>query len=424
VVGYGWYNSRVSESRRILLVAARYPWPPTDGYRSRVANMALALAEVGQVDVVALSGPGSPEPVDPPSERITPFIVEESPPPPMLARLQKFLVDGRPSRVGLDKFVDARPLITTLVADHRYDLVWLSLLDTWEGVADLVPAPVICDLDNLENFNARSRRALRPVWPEGGVVARGRVAARWVFGQVLDRINEPRWARRQRLAADGCEHVVVCSPLDVVRSGCPNALCVPNGYERSVDPPVRRRDLGGSPVLAFVGLMSYGPNTDGARWFAREVLPLVQRQIPDVTLRIIGRGTESVSDLAGVRGVDVVGAVDDMEVALRDVDIEVIPLRFGAGTRLKAVEAFANRLPVVSTAIGVEGLDVSHRREVLIAEDPAALAAAVVELCGDPGTRQRLADNAEQLYESHYRWSAIREAVAEVVRGVVDGPDR
>jgi glycosyltransferase involved in cell wall biosynthesis len=170
--------------------------------------------------------------------------------------------------------------------------------------------------------------------------------------------------------------------------------------------------------------MSYAPNIDGAGWFVREVLPLIRRELPDATLRVIGRNAEAVTHLGAMAGVEIVGEVDDMEVALRGVDIEVIPLRFGAGTRLKAVEAFANRLPVVSTAIGVEGLAVSHGRELLIADEPADLASAVVELCRDPGARVRLASNAEALYESDYRWSSIRDQVSELAGEVIRQPGR
>lgn len=424
MVGHGCYNSHVSEPPRILFVAARYPWPANDGYRTRLANMALGLAQLGVVDVVGLSADEVTDQIDPPSAHINPVIVPEGALPPAWRRAWEFARGSLPSRLGRRIFADARPVIAELAATNRYDLVWLSLPDTWAAVHDLLDAPVICDLDNLENLNSRARLTLRPVWPEGGIGARVAVAARWASGRVVDRIDEPRWDRLQRRTGRGCRHIVVCSPLDVERSGCPNAICVPNGYERGVDPADRRSEVDDSPVLGFVGLMSYAPNTDGARWFVREVLPLIRRELPDSKLRIIGRGAEAVADLGVIAGVEIVGEVDDMEIALRDIDIEVIPLRFGAGTRLKAVEAFANRLPVVSTTIGVEGLAVSHGRELLIADEPADLASAVVELCRDPGARIRLASNAEALYESDYRWSSIRDQVSALAGKVIEQSGR
>jgi len=422
--GHGCYNSHVSEPPRILFVAARYPWPANDGYRTRLANMALGLAQLGVVDVVGLSADDVGDLVDPPSASINPMVVREGALPSMSTRAWRFALGSLPSRLGRQIFADARPVIAELAANHRYDLVWLSLPDTWESVHDLLRSPVICDLDNLENLNSRARRVLRPVWPEGGVAARATVAARWAAGRVVDRIDESRWDRLQRRVGRGCSHIVVCSPLDVQRSGCSNAVCVPNGYERGVDPAERRAEVGDSPVLGLVGLMSYAPNTDGARWFVREVMPLIRRELPGATLRIIGRGADVVADLNVFAGVEIVGEVDDMEVALRDVDIEVIPLRFGAGTRLKAVEAFANRLPVVSTTIGVEGLAVTHGSELLIADTPAELASAVVDLCRDPGARVRLASNAEALYESAYRWSNIRDQVCDLAGKVIDRSGR
>ena len=182
--GHGCYNSHVSEPPRILFVAARYPWPANDGYRTRLANMALGLAQLGVVDVVGLSADDVGDLVDPPSASINPMVVREGALPSMSTRAWRFARGSLPSRLGRQIFADARPVIAELAANHRYDLVWLSLPDTWESVHDLLRSPVICDLDNLENLNSRARRVLRPVWPEGGVAARATVAARWAASQV------------------------------------------------------------------------------------------------------------------------------------------------------------------------------------------------------------------------------------------------
>ena len=90
----------------------------------------------------------------------------------------------------------------------------------------------------------------------------------------------------------------------------------------------------------------------------------------------------------------------------------VVPLRFGSGTRLKIIEAFAHRIPVVSTTVGAEGLGVTAGEELLIADDDVGLAAACLRLLGNEPLRRALADRAEALYDHQFQWSTIRERAA------------
>jgi glycosyltransferase involved in cell wall biosynthesis len=90
----------------------------------------------------------------------------------------------------------------------------------------------------------------------------------------------------------------------------------------------------------------------------------------------------------------------------------VVPLRIGGGTRLKVLEGLSMRKPMVSTSLGCEGLDVRHREHLLIADEPAEFASAVLELLGDPTLGARLAASGRSLVERQYRWETV---VGEVV---------
>jgi glycosyltransferase involved in cell wall biosynthesis len=211
--------------------------------------------------------------------------------------------------------------------------------------------------------------------------------------------------------------VTLCSRLDVERSGLPNAHVVANGYERTVAPPPER----GGATFLFVAALGYPPNADAARWFVREVLPSVQAHHPDATVRIVGGNEGSVRDLAARPGVEVLGRVPDIRTELDRATVAVVPIRSGSGTRLKVVEALANRLPIVSTSVGVEGIDVVDGVHALVADDAASFAAACSRLLDEPELRAALADAGEALWEDHYRWSTIRRELGELVVGVAAG---
>jgi glycosyltransferase involved in cell wall biosynthesis len=140
----------------------------------------------------------------------------------------------------------------------------------------------------------------------------------------------------------------------------------------------------------------------------------VRERVPTATLRIVGRGGGRVDWVRGEPGVDLVGAVEDLSTQLDAADGAVVPIRVGAGTRLKVVEALANRLPLVTTAVGCEGIEVRDGEHALVRDDAEGFAAACVSVLTDPALRQRLADAGAELFTQRYDWDRIEVQVAEL----------
>jgi glycosyltransferase involved in cell wall biosynthesis len=111
-----------------------------------------------------------------------------------------------------------------------------------------------------------------------------------------------------------------------------------------------------------------------------------------------------------------VGEVRDLEAELRAAIVSVVPVRFGGGTRIKILEAFAHGLPVVSTTVGCEGLEVVDRTHLLIADRAEEFAAACCALLEQEGLRRSIGGQARLLWERRYRWNAVAPAVEEVLR--------
>jgi glycosyltransferase involved in cell wall biosynthesis len=158
------------------------------------------------------------------------------------------------------------------------------------------------------------------------------------------------------------------------------------------------------PTVAFTGSMDWAANVDGVEFFLGEVWPLVLRQIPNARFVVIGRNPPaSLQRLASAtQGVELTGFVDDVRPHVRGAQAFVIPLRVGGGTRIKAFEAMAMGCPVVSTAIGIEGLEVEPDRHYLLRDTPAELAQGVIALLTDAGLRQSLSAQARQVVEQRF----------------------
>ena len=170
--------------------------------------------------------------------------------------------------------------------------------------------------------------------------------------------------------------------------------------------------------MLFVGLLGYEPNSEAVEWMVREVLPIIRAHHPEAVFRIVGRGSDRVRWVAEMPGVELVGEVPEIASELACADVSVVPIRVGAGTRLKVIEAMANRLPIVTTTVGCEGIDLVDGEHALIADDSRRFADACLRLLGGADLRRRLADAAESLFEDRYTWKAIGEQVAALAEEV------
>jgi len=157
---------------------------------------------------------------------------------------------------------------------------------------------------------------------------------------------------------------------------------------------------------------------DAADWFVREIAPRVRAQVADAEVRLVGRPTPGVERLHAPPAVTVVGRVDDMDPELERADLVVVPVRYGSGTRVKILEAFAHRIPVVSTTVGAEGLDVEDGRHLLIADDPDTFAARCRRLLTDSGLRHQLVEAGERLFEDRYTFTAAQNRIRAVAHEV------
>ncbi len=163
--------------------------------------------------------------------------------------------------------------------------------------------------------------------------------------------------------------------------------------------------------LVFVGGFQHPPNVDAVEWFVREVFPRVRTALPDVRCHIIGsRVPASIRDLADAQIV-VHGFVEDIQPFMQGCRVSIAPLRYGAGVKGKVNMAMSCGLPVVATPIAVEGMHVTADEDVLVAEDAAAYADAVVRLYRDPVLWQRLSSHGLANVERHFSFAAARAAV-------------
>jgi glycosyltransferase involved in cell wall biosynthesis len=159
--------------------------------------------------------------------------------------------------------------------------------------------------------------------------------------------------------------------------------------------------------LVFLGSMDWMPNIEGMQWFVREILPLIHATRPETTVAIVGRKpAPEICALAGDR-VHVTGTVPDVRPWLWGSKLSIVPLRIGGGTRLKIYESMAAGVPVVSTTVGAEGLEIHDGGNIAIADPPDAFARRCVELLDSPEARRAMAASASRIVADKYSWDSV-----------------
>lgn len=218
--------------------------------------------------------------------------------------------------------------------------------------------------------------------------------------------------RRECAAVERADLSLVVTEGDAAGLPPGRVEVVPNGVE--VDDHNNRTERPASRRVLIPGTLFYGPNVDGARWYVDQVWPAVRAQLPDAELVLAGRRpTADVRALADRPGVAVHPDVPDMAAELAAARVVAVPLRYGSGTRLKALEALAARRALVGTTIGLAGLGIEDGTHARVADDAPGLArATLAALADDDGS---LVEAGRSLVEARHTWDAQADRLVAVL---------
>ncbi len=161
------------------------------------------------------------------------------------------------------------------------------------------------------------------------------------------------------------------------------------------------------PTFVFTGTMDYPPNVDAVTWFAADILPRIRQTLPDAAFAVVGSNpAPAVQALAGTEGITVTGRVADVRPYLAHAVAGVAPMRIARGIQNKVLEAMAMARPAIVTSDALEGIDAAPGREVVLADDADAFAAACVRLAADRDAGDAIGRAARARVLADYDWSA------------------
>ena len=240
-----------------------------------------------------------------------------------------------------------------------------------------------------------------------------------------------QWKKMRRYEAKICEIFDKCLMIteedkERIETMNPRAktCIVPAGVDTSYFYPLKIEEEPWS--LIFVGELSWLPNVDGVLWFYNQVWPRIKKSFLQVKFYVIGRRPpQKIRKLSKKdQNVIVTGFVTDVRPYVARCSVYIVPLKIGGGMRLKILEAMAAERPVVATSVGAEGIMVTHRENIMIADNEAGFAERVIELLKDRNLRRRVAQGGKRLIEQKYRWETVIEALEKEYFRVLENRGR
>jgi polysaccharide biosynthesis protein PslH len=323
------------------------------------------------------------------------------------------LFDPLPYAVGKYRSAAFRRRLDDVLRQRPFDLLVCDFLFPAVNLPRRLPCPAVIFTHNVES----------EIWRRYAETKTSR-PSRWLYA-----VQYRRMLRYEHRALRRFDTVLAVSSADrdTFARLYPDAIrqpvhVVPTGVD--TDYFTASPSQPGARELVFTGSMDWLPNEDAMLFFCRDVLPLVRREEPSVTLSIVGRTpTPAVARLGEQQGIRVTGRVDDVRPHMRDAAAYIVPLRIGGGTRLKIFEAMAMGKAVVSTSIGAEGLPVTSGEHVMVADRPETFAREIVRLLRDIDHRRRLETAARALVVERYDWSAVAGMLEEALMRIA-GPTR
>lgn len=395
---------------RLLFLTPQFPYPPHKGTTLRNFNLIAGLAARHEIDLLSVHD--------------SPHVPQGTPLDRLCRRIAVVTVPARSNvRRAIDTLLSPWPdmglrlwspqfaaQLQAWLNDGNYDAIQIEGIELARYGLSLTQrnSQLIFDDHNAEYLlQARIAQTER--------AARG-----WTPGAIYSTVQAQKLRRFERRIARQADRVVAVSDADAaaLRELDPalRVQVVPNGIDTSLYDRTQVAPIDLPPhALVFTGTMDFRPNVDAALWFAREVLPLIKREVPDAQFVIVGQRPHArLAELRTDESIVITGGVADTRPYITGASVYVIPLRMGGGTRFKLLEALALHAPCVSTTLGAEGFEVVSGRELILTDEAAAFAQATVELIRQP-EQGRALGVAGRSFAEMYDWRYIVPKLEEFI---------
>lgn len=384
---------------KILFISYDFPYPPTGGSISRDYNLIKQLSKHHELYWInrTIRGKIKQEYIDEMKKYFKDIRIEEWDYSQNRGAFLKSLVTETPYIIRRFESEEMKNIVSETINRNKFDLILCDHIYLVQYIPDSITGkiPVIPNNEDC-GFTYYKRMT-----ENSGIVRSVYAGSQWK--KLLNYEISVLKKYNVYITTSEKEKESISEYYDKAEIGV-----IENGVDTEFFSERQRKDF--NPNIIFTAWFKYYPNAIAAIDFVNNIFPKIKKEIPDLKFYIVGKEPpEKVKNLAKTEGVIVTGYVDDVRDYLANADAAVIPLQIGGGTRLKILEAMSMKIPVVSTALGAEGLEVENEKNILIAETDKDFALKVVRIMKDKKLSKKLSDNGKLLAFHKYNWDIIGE---------------
>ena len=401
---------------KILMLCKKFPYPMKDGESIAVSNLARELRALG-CEITLLSMNTSKHYADPRS---------------LPAEYDFF---KRIETVDIDNAIHPWKALVSMLTGESYhvrrfrsDAFRAKLVELLEGEAyDIVQLETLYMAPYVETIRAHSQARIvmrahnveHEIWERITANTDSRLR-KWYLAYLTRKLRQYEIDR-----FDAYDHLVTLTDRDLQlfrEKGYANGASVaPIGFDLSAY-AYAKPDFGPGMSIGFIGSLDWLPNREGLDWFLSSCWPEIRRRWPGITLHVAGRNAPS--DLIHLRspGVQVHGEVDDAAGFIRSHGVMIVPLLSGSGMRVKVVEGMALGRVVITTTLGLEGIDCTHGDQLFIADTPAQFADAIAWCVEHPGDAVEMGRRAKAKARELYDSRSAAQAMLDIYHRLVETP--
>lgn len=393
---------------KILFLANRVPYPPYRGDKLKIYNLATRLGEHHELHLLTFAQTEEDMTYKAKLEEVFKEV--------HLVYLPKWKSamnclagawDSKPLQVLYFQSGEMKRQLDALLAQHQYDAIHVQHLRMSPYLAHRKDLARVLDLPDAFSLYWERRKQVKRSLPIA----------------LFENMEQKRVLQYEAILKE-YNMSLVCSAEDKAyleqQHGTDNLRLLPNGVDMTTFYP-RNHNYSHNHTLLFTGNMDYAPNVDAVIYFTESVLPLIWKKHPQVKFVIGGqRPVEKVLALASDKVV-VTGFIKDLAATYNEASVVVAPLRFGAGTQNKVLEAMAMGVPVVCSNIGFAGLGITSGQGAIMQTDATAFADSVIELLDSEEKRRSVGLAGAEVIRTRFDWDIVAGQLESYFREVSSG---
>lgn len=399
---------------KILILTNKPPYPPKDGSSLATLNMAKGLAERGNsITVLAISTHKhhcEPHQIPIELKQVISFnLVEVKTTLNPIRGLINLFFSKKPYNTERFEDYNYKLKIKEFLTNNRFDIIQLEglyLIPYINTIRELCPTSIVYRAHNVEH----------EIWNRLSINEKNWFKSRY-YAILAKRIHRMEVDVQHRVDA-----LVAIAKRDEQwfqsKGFNKPSITIPMGYAHDRDTKFTKLSIN---EPCFLGSLDWRPNQEGLLWFVDMVWPMVLKEFPNLNLHIAGRNASStlIDKLKKESNIIIHGEVENSQDYLSKYSILIVPVLSGSGMRVKIVEGMMFGNVVVSTSIGIEGIDAINHEHVIIADKPIDFANEVIGLVHNPSYQNSIAEKAHIFAEEHFNGVTLTEKLESFYKQII-----